>query len=78
MMARGRVLYDVIVPLVGRHLQSIDDHVAARFEQMCARYGLWWYPDEPRGFLQLREPEAGYGSVPQRTEVFHRATGSFT
>lgn len=63
-MARGQVLYDVIVPLVGRHLDSIDDHVAGRFRQMCDRYGLWWYPDEPRGVLDLREVPSGYATSP--------------
>lgn len=62
-MARGPVLYDVIVPLVGRHLESIDDHVTRRFRQMCDRYGLWWYPDEPRGTLGLRELPSGYRST---------------
>lgn len=57
-MARGRVLYDVIVPLVGRHLESIDDHAAQRFKQMCDRYGLWWY----HGTLPLREGASSYSS----------------
>lgn len=55
-VARGPVLYDIIVPLVGRHLDSIDDHVAERFRRMCDRYGLWWEPDEPYGRLALPDP----------------------
>ena len=53
-MARGDVLYKVIVPLVGRHLDSIDDHVSARFRRMCARYGLWWDDGEEYGRLNIR------------------------
>lgn len=38
--ARGRVLREVVVPLVLAHLHYLDDHVASRFLGMCERYGL--------------------------------------
>jgi hypothetical protein len=39
-MARGRFLRETIVPLVHSHRGLLDDHVIARFRQMCERYGL--------------------------------------
>jgi len=39
-MARGRFLREVLVPLVAARRDWLDDHVAARFDAMCARYGL--------------------------------------
>ena len=62
-VASGPVLYDVIVPLVGRHLNSLDDHVTQRFRQMCDRYGLWWYPDEPSGRLSIRDGGVSYAAI---------------
>ncbi len=42
-MARGPVLRQQIVPLVAAHRHRLDDYVGARFDEMCARYGI------PRG-----------------------------
>lgn len=39
-MARGPFLREVLVPLVGARRGFLDDYVAARFDAMCARYGL--------------------------------------
>ncbi|CAN5730823.1 hypothetical protein BH23CHL7_BH23CHL7_02610 [soil metagenome] len=39
-MARGRYLREVVVPLVGRHREWLDEHVAARFDAMCRRYAI--------------------------------------
>jgi hypothetical protein len=39
-MARGPFLRETLVPLVAAHLELLDDYVAARFRQMCERYGL--------------------------------------
>ena len=39
-MARGPVLRDVIGPLIATNLDLLDDYVAGRFHDMCARYGL--------------------------------------
>jgi len=39
-MARGRVLRDVLVPLIERRLDRLDGHVRGRFLAMCARYRL--------------------------------------
>ncbi len=57
-VAQGQVLYDVIVPLVGRHLDSVDDHVKGRFLRMCERRGLFWYPGREFGTLDLRESQS--------------------
>jgi hypothetical protein len=39
-MARGEFLRERLVPLVAAHRDLLDDYVAERFRQMCARYGL--------------------------------------
>jgi hypothetical protein len=39
-MARGRVLRELIVPLVAAHLPYLDNYVAERFRRMCERYRL--------------------------------------
>jgi hypothetical protein len=52
-VARASVLHNLVVPLVGRNIDYIDDHVARRFQQMCDDYGLWWDPEEPDGILTL-------------------------
>jgi len=39
-MARGACLRDGLVPLIAERLPFLDDHTAARFRAMCARYGL--------------------------------------
>lgn len=39
-MARGPFLRDVLVPFLAARRAFMDAHVAARFDDMCARYGL--------------------------------------
>lgn len=39
-VCRGRPLWDGLVPLIGRNLHLLDDHVARRFLSMAARYGV--------------------------------------
>jgi hypothetical protein len=39
-MARGPFLREVLVPMIAAHRSLLDDHVAARFDAMCHRYGL--------------------------------------
>ncbi len=39
-MARGRYLSEVVVPIIAARLGFMDDHVAARFREMCQRYGI--------------------------------------
>ena len=39
-MARGAFLREHLAPLVHRHRHLLDDHVAARFDAMCERYGI--------------------------------------
>ncbi len=39
-MARGRFLRDELAPLIARHLDLLDDHVAGRFHEMCERYEI--------------------------------------
>jgi hypothetical protein len=39
-MARGAFLREVLVPLIAARRAWLDDHVAARFDAMCERYGL--------------------------------------
>jgi len=39
-MARGRFLAEVMVPLIERHSDYLDAHVAGRFLTMCARYRI--------------------------------------
>jgi hypothetical protein len=39
-MARGAFLRDTLVPLIGSDLVALDDHVGARFRDMCARYDI--------------------------------------
>jgi hypothetical protein len=39
-MARGPFLRDELVPFLVARRSFMDDHVAARFDDMCARYGL--------------------------------------
>ena len=50
-VCRGRPLWDGLVPLVGRHLHLLDDHVARRFLSMTARYGV-----EGGGAIRPPEP----------------------
>lgn len=70
-VAHGRVLYDVIVPLVGRHLDSIDDHVKGRFLAMCARRGFFWYPG--KSLEPWESGTQGEQTLPEsrRPEMFH-------
>lgn len=46
-MCRGRYLRDVLAPLIARHLDRLDDHVAGRFQAMCERYAI--DPGRPSG-----------------------------
>jgi len=39
-MARGEFLRRTLAPLIADALVELDGHAAARFEAMCARYGL--------------------------------------
>ena len=39
-MARGPFLREFLVPLLAARRAWLDDHVAARFDAMCERYGL--------------------------------------
>ena len=39
-MARGKCLEEQLLPLLGRHLAFLDDHVRSRIELMCSQYGL--------------------------------------
>ncbi len=39
-MVRGAALREELLPLLGRNLQQLDDHVRSRIEAMCARYHL--------------------------------------
>ncbi len=39
-MARGDYLRRVVVPLIAAHRDWLDDHVRARFEDMCDRYRI--------------------------------------
>ncbi len=39
-MARGPFLRDELVPFVAGRREHMDDHVAGRFDAMCARYDL--------------------------------------
>jgi hypothetical protein len=39
-MARGAFLKDTLVPFLASRRAHMDAHVAARFDAMCARYGL--------------------------------------
>jgi hypothetical protein len=39
-MARGEFLRDVLVPLLASRREFMDEYVAGRFDDMCARYGL--------------------------------------
>ena len=39
-MVRGPFLRDVLVPFLAARREYMDDHVASRFDDMCARYGL--------------------------------------
>jgi len=59
-IARGTFLRNVLVPLVERHLDHLDSHVAARFLSMCARYRLG--SESVRTWidvLKLDEPDHG-------------------
>lgn len=55
-MARGAFLRDVLAPLIASRRPWLDDHVAARFDAMCERYGL-----APEGPV-LSSPPAERGS----------------
>jgi len=39
-MARGPFLRETLVPLLAAHRGLLDEYVAARFDRMCASYGL--------------------------------------
>ena len=39
-MARGALLRDLLVPLVERNHDLLDDHVLERFRNMCERYHI--------------------------------------
>jgi hypothetical protein len=39
-MARGEFLRGTLVPMLAARRAYMDEHVAARFEAMCERYGL--------------------------------------
>src|SRR5262245_3438657 len=39
-MARGPFLRDTLVPLVGPEILELDEYVAGRLREMCARYGI--------------------------------------
>lgn len=39
-MARGHLLREELLPILSRHMGLLDDHVRARFEDMCRRYRL--------------------------------------
>ncbi|MBM4420823.1 MAG: hypothetical protein FJ034_04425 [Chloroflexi bacterium] len=39
-MLRGSYLRDEVVPLIERHLDRLDPHVAGRFYAMCERYRI--------------------------------------
>ncbi len=39
-MARGDFLREQLVPFLAERRRFMDDHVAARFDEMCERYGL--------------------------------------
>lgn len=39
-MARGRLLRELLVPLIYEHLDLLDDYVAERFREMCQRYRI--------------------------------------
>jgi hypothetical protein len=40
LMIRGEPLRQEVIPLLRHHLDLFDDHVLARFTDMCERYGL--------------------------------------
>ena len=39
-MARGPFLRDFLIPLIAKHIDRLDDHVAQRFLSMCERYRI--------------------------------------
>ena len=39
-MARGRYLVERLAPLLAPHLDRLDGYAAARFREMCRRYGI--------------------------------------
>ena len=39
-MVRGQFLREGLVPFLAARRAHMDDHVAQRFDKMCARYGL--------------------------------------
>ncbi len=39
-MVRGPYLRDTLAPLIGPHLEGLDDYVATRFRDMCTRYRI--------------------------------------
>ena len=47
-MARGEFLRERLVPFLAERRDFMDDYVAARFDEMCARYGLGAGAGEPR------------------------------
>ncbi|HXZ99260.1 MAG TPA: hypothetical protein VEK76_02815 [Candidatus Binatia bacterium] len=57
-MARGRYLREEVAPLIQRHREWLDDHVGARFDAMCARYGIAAAPAaNPPAAVGLGPPE---------------------
>jgi len=41
-MARGRTLVEDLLPLLEAHLRpELDGHAAARFDEMCSKYGAF-------------------------------------
>ncbi len=53
-MCRGSYLRKVVAPLIGRHVDRLDDHVAGRFLAMCARYGIVVEDSEHRNAIITR------------------------
>jgi hypothetical protein len=46
-MARGRYLVEQLAPLLAPHLDQLDGYAAARFREMCRRYGIEPTPGSP-------------------------------
>jgi hypothetical protein len=39
-MVRGRYLREEVVPMIGSYRHLLDAYTAARFDGMCANYGI--------------------------------------
>jgi hypothetical protein len=39
-MIRGKALRESLVPLMAKHVAKLDDHAAARFQNMCQNYNI--------------------------------------